>query len=204
MKTLTKEQYKEAASILRDGGIIAFPTETVFGLGVIFNNESSYKRLIDVKRRPPNKPFTLMCANKDDVYKYAQLNKTAIKLVEAFMPGQFTLICKAKQFLPSYVVSSEGNVGIRVPDDEFVQKLIKEVGYPLLVPSANKANEPPALNSSEAISIFQDEIDATIVGESKSNVPSTIVLVDTDIRLIREGLIKKEDIDKIIKEGTNL
>lgn len=204
MKTLTKEQYKEAASILRDGGIIAFPTETVFGLGVIFNNEASYERLINVKRRPPNKPFTLMCASKDDVYKYAQLNKTAIKLVEAFMPGQFTLICKAKQFLPSYVVSSEGNVGIRVPDDEFVQKLIKEVGYPLLVPSANKANEPPALNSSEAISIFQDEIDATIVGESKSNVPSTIVLVDNDIHLIREGLIKKEDIDKIIKKGTNL
>lgn len=204
MKTLTKEQYKEAASILRDGGIIAFPTETVFGLGVIFNNEASYERLINVKRRPPNKPFTLMCASKDDVYKYAQLNKTAIKLVEAFMPGQFTLICKAKQFLPSYVVSSEGNVGIRVPDDEFVQKLIKEVGYPLLVPSANKANEQPALNSSEAISIFQDEIDATIVGESKSNVPSTIVLVDNDIHLIREGLIKKEDIDKIIKKGTNL
>ncbi len=204
MKTLTKEQYKEAASILRDGGIIAFPTETVFGLGVIFNNEASYERLINVKRRPPNKPFTLMCASKDDVYKYAQLNKTAIKLVEAFMPGQFTLICKAKQFLPPYVVSSEGNVGIRVPDDEFVQKLIKEVGYPLLVPSANKANEPPALNSSEAISIFQDEIDATIVGESKSNVPSTIVLVDNDIHLIREGLIKKEDIDKIIKKGTNL
>lgn len=204
MKTLTKEQYKEAASILKDGGIIAFPTETVFGLGVIFNNEASYKRLIDVKRRPPNKPFTLMCASKDDVYKYAQLNKTAIKLVEAFMPGQFTLICKAKQFLPSYVVSSEGNVGIRVPDDEFVQKLIKEVGYPLLVPSANKANEPPALNSSEAISIFQDEIDATILGESKSNVPSTIVLVDNDIHLFREGLIKKEDIDKIIKKGTNL
>ena len=200
MEILKQTDIKKAAKILKDGGLIAFPTETVFGFGVVFDNNSSYKRLIDVKRRPPEKPFTLMCGKIEDVEKYMELSSNAKKLVKAFMPGQFTLICKAKNNLPDYVVSKEGNVGIRISDLKLVQDLINEVGKPLLVPSANKSGEPPLNNSGDVYKIFKDEIDAVIEGESTSKTPSTIVIMDNDeYHLIRQGVISKEDIDNVLK-----
>ena len=200
MKILKPNQLIEAATILKDGGLIAFPTETVFGFGVIFDNKQSYDRLIRVKRRPLEKPFTLMLSDPEQIEQYAELDERAKKLIKAFMPGQFTIIVKAKKNLPSYCISQEGNVGIRISSDNLVRKLIRLVDKPLLVPSANKSGEPPLTKSEDVISIFDKEIDAIIIGESKSNVPSTIVLVEKDVKIIREGLIKKEQILKVIGE----
>ena len=201
MKILRKNQINQISAILKEGGIVAFPTETVFGFGIIFDNEKSYKRLIDVKRRPPEKPFTMMLSNKEDIEKYAYLNKKSRLLVEKFVPGQITLLLKGKEDLPSYCLSKEGLVGIRIPDDDFVREMIKEVGKPLLVPSANKSGEAPLTNSSDVVRVFEKEIDAVIEGESVSNTPSTIVHVSNDVRIIREGIIKKEDIEKVLGES---
>ena len=201
MKSLTKNELNIASEILRNGGLAAFPTETVFGLGVIYDNKEAYDRLIQVKRRPPEKPFTLMCASPEDVIKFARVNNMAKKLINAFMPGQFTIILEAKDNLPSWVVSKEGMVGIRVPDDKDIQRLIGLVGKPLLVPSANKSGEPPLTKDKDVINIFGNEIDAIILGESTSNVPSTIVMVkDNNVEIIRLGKISKEEIEKAIKE----
>lgn len=200
MKIFAQNQIKEAAHILKEGGLIAFPTETVFGFGVIYDNKKSYNRLISVKRRPPDKPFTLMLSDVEDIKKYAYVDKRAKKLINKYMPGQFTIILKAKESLPSYCVSSEGNVGIRIPDYDLVRNLIRETEKPLLVPSANKSGESPLTKSDDVISIFDREIDGIIIGESTSKVPSTIVLMDKDIKVIREGLIKKEDILKTLGE----
>ena len=200
MKILNPNQIDEAATILKDGGLIAFPTETVFGFGVIFDNKPSYDRLIKVKRRPPEKPFTLMLSDIDQIDKYACLDERAKKLINKYMPGQFTIIVKAKDNLPSYCVSQEGNVGIRIPDFDLVRNLIRRVEKPLLVPSANKSGEHPLTKSDDVISIFENEIDGIIIGESTSNVPSTIVMVDKDVKVIREGLISKEEIFKTLGE----
>ena len=200
MKVFDKNQIKEAATILQKGGLIAFPTETVFGFGVIFNNKQSYDRLISVKRRPPEKPFTLMLSDPDQIKEYAYVDEVAQKLISKYMPGQFTIILKAKENLPSYCVSKEGNVGIRISSDNLVRELIREVGEPLLVPSANKSGEPPLTKSDDVISIFDKEIDGIIIGESVSNIPSTIVLIDNGVHIIREGLIKKEEILKTLGE----
>ena len=165
MEMLEKSQYKKASKILQNGGLIAFPTETVYGLGVVFDNEQSYERLINVKRRPPEKPFTLMCGSLDDIKKYAYVNELAQKLIDAFMPGQFTIILKAKENLPRWVVSKEGNVGIRISDDKFVQNLIIETGKPLLVPSANRSGESPCHTSNEVKDSLGNDLDAIIIGE---------------------------------------
>ncbi len=200
MKIIEQKDYLLGSMILSSGGLLAFPTETVYGLGVIYNNKESYDRLIQVKRRPPEKPFTLMCGDIKDIYKYAEVSPLADKLIKKFMPGQFTIILKAKPGLPNWVVSKEGNVGIRVPDNKLVSSLIKGVGSPLLVPSANKSGEPPLTKDKDVINIFNNEIDGIIKGASTSNVPSTIVLVDSIVHIIRLGLISEEDIDKAIKE----
>ena len=200
MKKLSKRQLSEAAEILSNGGLIAFPTETVFGFGVIFDNKESYSRLIQVKRRPPEKPFTLMLSSTDDIEKYAYIDERATKLIKKYMPGQFTIILKAKENLPSYCISKEGNVGIRISGDKMVRDLIGEVGKPLLVPSANKSGEPPLTKSEDVIKIFEKEIDAVIEGESTSNIPSTIVLLNENVNVIREGVITKEEIFKTLGE----
>lgn len=203
MEMLEKSQYKKASKILQNGGLIAFPTETVYGLGVIFDNEQSYERLINVKRRPPEKPFTLMCGSLDDIKKYAYVNELAQKLIDAFMPGQFTIILKAKENLPRWVVSKEGNVGIRISDDKFVQNLIIETGKPLLVPSANRSGESPCHTSNEVKDSLGNDLDAIIIGESVSNIPSTILFVDDSIHIIRLGEISESEIKNVIKEKNN-
>ena len=203
MEMLEKSQYKKASKILQNGGLIAFPTETVYGLGVIFDNEQSYERLINVKRRPPEKPFTLMCGSLDDIKKYAYVNELAQKLIDAFMPGQFTIILKAKENLPRWVVSKEGNVGIRISDDKFVQNLIIETGKPLLVPSANRSGENPCHTSNEVKDSLGNDLDAIIIGESVSNIPSTIVFVDDSVHIISLGEISESEIKNVIKEKNN-
>lgn len=200
MKLLKQNELSEAANILKNGGLIAFPTETVFGFGVIFDNKDSYDRLIAVKRRPPEKPFTLMLSDIEQIEQYAYADERAKKLINKYMPGQFTIIVKAKENLPSYCVSKEGNVGIRISSDNLVRELIRKTGKPLLVPSANKSGEPPLTKSNNVAAIFDQEIDAIIIGESTSNVPSTIVMIDDEVKVIREGLIKKEDIYKTLGE----
>ena len=201
MRNLKPSEITEAAKILKNGGLIAFPTETVFGLGVIFDNKEAYDRLNTVKRRPPEKPYTVMCADIKDVEKFAVLNETSRALVNKFMPGQFTLITKAQPGLPSWCVSREGTVGVRIPDLDLVRDMIRLVEKPLLVPSANKSGETPANTNKEAETIFNNEIDAIIEGESRSKVPSTIILVEgNNIKMLREGNVTLSQVMEAIKK----
>ena len=201
MKILKQIELNEAAELLRQGKVIAFPTETVYGLGVVYDDEKAYDSLCTVKRRPPEKPFTLMLADVKDVEKYAELNNIARALVKAFMPGQFTIITKAKEGLPSWCVSNSGNIGIRIADYNLIRDLIRKTGKPLLVPSANRSGEKPATNTQETIDAFGNELAAIVEGESVSNIPSTIVFVgDKYSEVFREGAVKIEDIKRVISE----
>ena len=199
MLKVTKENYSPIIKIAQEGGLIAFPTETVYGFGVIYNNKEAYDRLIEVKRRPPEKPFTMMLGNKDDIAKYAYVDERAKVIIDKFVPGEITLILKAKEDLPSYVISKEGMVGIRVPDDKFVQEMITKIGVPLLVPSANRSGEKPLNKDEEVALMFENEIDAVVMGESTSTIPSTIVLIDENVSIIREGRLAK-DIKEVIEK----
>lgn len=200
MRILKNSELDIGAKILRDGGLIAFPTETVFGLGVIYDKKESYDRLVAVKRRPPQKPFTVMLADTEDIEKYAELNEISKELVKAFMPGQFTLITKAKPGLPAWCVTEEGNIGLRIADYDLIRELIRKTEKPLLVPSANKAGENPATTDEEVVNIFEGEIDACVEGKSISNTPSTIVMMDGNkVQIIRAGIITEEQINKVLK-----
>lgn len=200
MRIFKPNELDEAAKILANGGIVAFPTETVYGLGVVYNIEGSYKMLMKIKRRPPEKPFTLMLHTPDDIYKYARIDSTAEKLIKAFMPGPFTIILKARDTLPHYVVSSDGFVGIRVSTSKMVTKLIEEVGEPLLVPSANRSGEPTLILFDEVVEEFGDELDGIIEGECETAIPSTIVKVDNGVKIVRLGKITEVDIMNALEE----
>ena len=201
MKLLKQTQLDEAAEILKNGGLIAFPTETVFGLGVVYDDKQAYDRLVSVKRRPPEKPFTLMLADIEDIEKYAKLNPISKALIKNFMPGQFTMITDAQPGLPGWCVSEIGRVGIRIADYDLIRNLIRRTGKPLLVPSANRSGEEPSTTSSEVSKVFGDELDAVIEGESISNTPSTVVLVEEKFtHVFREGVVTMDQIREVISK----
>lgn len=201
MGLIETKEYKKAVKAVKDGGLIAFPTETVYGLGVIYDNKQAYDRLISVKRRPPEKPFTLMLSDKEEMYKYGVIDGAARRLIEKYVPGQFTLIVKALPGLPEWAVSKNGTVGMRVPDDDFVRNMIREIGKPMLVPSANRSGDAPALTGKQVVEIFGNEIDEIIDGESIGTVPSTVVcLHDNMIHILRTGNISEDEILKTVKE----
>ena len=201
MEILKSNELEKAAELLRKGEVIAFPTETVYGLGVVYDNKEAYDKLVKVKRRPPMKPFTLMLADVEDVEKYAELNDVAKALVKNFMPGQFTMITTAKPGLPSWCISEIGRVGIRIADYDLIRELIRKTGKPLLVPSANRSGEEPGTTAQQVAEAFGDEFPAVIDGKTVSNLPSTVVMVEEQYtHVFREGAIKLEDIKKVISK----
>lgn len=188
-------QIKECKEKLLHSGVICFPTETVMGLAVIYNDFNAYQKLNIVKNRPEDKPYTMMVKSIEDISKYAYVDENISRLIHKYMPGSLTLLLKAKDNVPGYVTHNTGIIGIRIPSNEVALKLLKEVDIPLLVPSANKSGCKPCYNSQEAKEVFNNELDYIIEGESISNVPSTIVDVTKDNPLIiREGKITKEEI----------
>lgn len=199
MEFFNKNQIDECASVLKNGGILVFPTETVFGIGVASNSKENYDKLVEVKRRPPDKPFTLMCSSINQFKDIVEINDLTRKIIDKFMPGPLTLILKTKKDIPEYLDLGTGFVGIRVPDDDFVLKLINKVGYPLLVPSANKSGDAPAMNHHEAYEFFKNDDVKIVEGVCKDTIPSTVLKINGEnVVVLRNGPISLEDIKEII------
>ncbi len=195
---LTKE-FELAKKSLDDSKVICFPTETVMGLGVYYDDFEAYQLLNKIKGRPEDKPYTLMLGSTSHIEQYAYLSSRDRKIIDAFMPGAITLLLKSKDSVPTYVTHNTGVIGIRVPDIKLVQDLINFVNKPLLVPSANKSGEKPALTSKEVEEIFGNELGYILDGKSEGGVPSTIVdLTKEEVRIIREGPISLEDILSVL------
>lgn len=185
---------------IKEGEVVAFPTETVFGLGVIYDNEEAFEKLVKVKKRRPDKPFTLMLSDKKDINKYAITNKKIDRIIEQFMPGEITLLLKPKKNLFPWVTLNSKYIGIRVSRKKEVCDLIGNVGKPMLVTSANISSFKACCTFEETYLVFKDSIKYVVEGETLSNKPSTIVACDDSLELIREGNISFEEIKKIWEE----
>ena len=194
-----KQIYQDALKTLNDHQVIAFPTETVFGLGVFYDDFEAYNLLNQIKRRHEDKPYTMMLANVADISKYAYLDKKYFPIINKYMPGSLTILVKAKPNVPNYVTHDTKIIGIRIPKNKEAIDLLKFLGKPLLVPSANRADQKPATNDDEVRSIFGDEIKVVLPGISKGGLPSTIIdLTGKDIKVLREGPISLKDLKQLI------
>ena len=196
---LTKE-FAFAKSALDDSQVIAFPTETVMGLGIYFDDFKAYELLNKIKERPEDKPYTLMLGDIKDIEKYAYITSRGRIIIDAFMPGPVTLLLKSKESVPGYVTHNTGVIGVRVPDMELVRELLKFLHKPLLVPSANKSGKSPALTSQEVIEIFGAHVKYVFAQDSLRQKPSTIIdLTGEQVKILREGPISINDINKVLK-----
>lgn len=199
---MSNKEFKLAKEVLDNSRVIAFPTETVMGLGIYFDDYDAYTYLNKIKNRPEDKPYTLMLGNIKDIDKYAYLDGRAKKIINAFMPGEITVLLKSKEIVPGYVTHNTGVIGVRVPKLDSLLEFLNFVKKPLLVPSANKSGEKPALNSNEVENIFKDEVGYVFEGTSIGGVPSTIVdLTDKEVKILREGNISLNQIKEVLSKG---
>lgn len=183
------------ADMLKKGGIIAYPTETFYGLGAKFDMEDSLKKLYDIKQRPEEKAMPLIIGNKELLTVItASMNKTAVSLMDRFWPGPLTLIFPAKENLSEYITAGTHKVAVRIPGESFALYLAITASFPITATSANLSGTSPAQDAETVIRYFGDKIDLIIDGGTTSGgLPSTIVDVTGDeIKLLREGMIKKE------------
>ena len=177
---------------------MAFPTETVFGLGVKFSHLEALEKIYEIKHRSHSKAISLMIYDPKDIEKYACVNENAQKLIDHFMPGMITLVLKKKSILSDDFTAGYDTIGIRIPDDPFVLKLLKEVG-PMLVTSANISGQETLLNDQEVYKQFKGKIKMIVKGKCKNTRASTVIKVDEDVTILRQGCIQEEEIREVLK-----
>lgn len=198
-KVVLENQMNEICDVIQKGGIVAFPTETVYGVGIHFNDEEALERLMEAKNRDYSKAITLMVADKKDISQYAYISPQAQKMIDQFMPGMITLIFKKKESIRDIMTNGKSTIGIRIPDSEFVLSLLKKVG-PMLVTSANLSQHSNTTSTQEVLNQLDGRIDLVVDGKTSDNIASTVVDVSQDeIKILRAGKITKEQIEEAIK-----
>ena len=188
---------KEPAQIIQEGGIVIFPTETVYGIGVNGLNETAIKKLYEVKQRPINKPISPLVNSIEMIEKVAKdITEIEYDLIKRFLPGPLTIVLKKKDIVPDIVTAGFDTIGIRMPENEIALKLIEYAGVPIATPSANISGRPSGTNLKAIMKDFNDKVDYFIDGGiSKIGVASTIVqVVNDNPYILRKGKISEEQI----------
>ncbi|UCE97614.1 MAG: threonylcarbamoyl-AMP synthase [Dehalococcoidia bacterium] len=195
-----ERQIKFAIDTLRDGGLVAFPTDTVFGLGACFDNIAAVKRIFEVKQRPFNTGLPLLAADKPQIggiVKY--IPEVANLLINRFLPGGLTLILQKNVLVPDIVSGGRDTIAVRIPAHPIALGLIRGVGKPIVGTSANKSGKPSGITAEDVRSQIGEEIEFIIEGEAgQGGKESTIVDITGSIpRLLREGVISRTELEKV-------
>ena len=191
-------QIKEAVRLLKQGGLIAFPTETYYGLGVDPFNKEALQRLFHVKQRSADKAVLVLVTDQSQVERLADsVPGDFNKLMAAFWPGPLTLVFPARSTLPELLTGGTGTVGIRQSPDKTASCLLQEFAGPITATSANRSGALPATTAAEVKEIFGSEVDLILDGgATPGGQGSTLVGYDNDIFCIRPGKIPFETIQK--------
>ena len=157
--------YEKINNVLKNDGVIAFVTDTVWGLGCLPNSQKAVKKIYEIKQREAKKPLILMSHDIYPLFDYVSqpIEKEAQRLIKKYFPGALTLVLNKSLKTPDYITSELPTVGIRVPDNEIFSNICKNIdGYVLATTSANLSGEPPALNYEEAVKYVGNKVDLII------------------------------------------
>lgn len=197
------EHLDEAARLLKEGGLVASPTETVYGLCANALNPEAVQNIFKAKGRPNDNPLIVHIAELEMLEPLVlEISDIAKKLMEKFWPGPLTLIFKASPLVPKEVTAGLDTVAIRFPSDPTMRTLIRQSGLPLAAPSANTSGKPSPTNAARVIEDLEGKIDAIIVGkDSEFGVESTVVDTTGDLAMIlRPGGITYEMLQEVLGE----
>ncbi|MBP3338618.1 MAG: threonylcarbamoyl-AMP synthase [Lachnospiraceae bacterium] len=194
---------KEAGDIIKEGGLVAFPTETVYGLGANALDTDAAKKIYEAKGRPSDNPLIAHIADKEQVYVLAKnVSEEAEKLMEKFWPGPLTLIFEKQDIVPSGVTGGLNTVAIRMPDNQIALKLIRSAGVPIAAPSANSSGRPSPTLAGHVMEDMDGRIDMVIDGgQVDIGIESTIVDMSGEKPMIlRPGFITKPMLEEVVGE----
>jgi L-threonylcarbamoyladenylate synthase len=197
-----KEKIREGVTVLMNGGIIAYPTDTVYGLGACFENIEAVKRIYEVKQRLMDKPLPLLLSDISWIERLTvSLSDIACKLIDEFLPGALTLVLKKSDSVPDIISGGKNTIALRVPDHPVTIALINGTRRPLIGTSANLNSKPSALTAEEVNYQLGNEIDYVLdAGRCPGGTESTILDVTGEIPvLLREGAIPRGEIEKICR-----
>lgn len=188
---------EELIEAIRKRKVVAFPTETVYGLGVIADFPYAYENLVEIKKRRPDKPFTLMLSSAEEIGKYAVIDEKTKRIIDEFMPGEITLLLPPKEGVASWIRLDSPYIGVRVSGSREVSRMIARVGAPMLVTSANLSGEKTCADFESTEAVFSGKVPFIVKGETFSRLPSTIVIAESKLTLVRQGSIPFEEIEKV-------
>lgn len=186
-----------AATVLRDGGIVVFPTETVYGLGALADSKFGPHEMFEVKVRPSDLPIPLLVETEDALDTWgADVPECAHKIAHAFWPGAVTIVVKASQRVPKDFRAPDGTIGLRAPNHEVVMELIQAAGGPIFATSANTHGNPAPGSFDEIEPRIIANADLSLdAGETQHQVASTVVVCTGDEPVIvREGAVSSDEI----------
>ncbi len=194
---------ERAAAIIKNGGLVVFPTETVYGLGGDATNPRAAKKIYEAKGRPSDNPLIIHISSPEEAERYAYTSDLYYKLAREFMPGPLTLILKAKDTVPPDTRGGLETVAVRCPEHIVARELIRLAGVPIAAPSANLSGSPSPTSAAHVIDDMNGRVDMIIDGgEAEFGLESTILKIDENdrITLLRPGRITKSDIESCVGE----
>lgn len=194
-----QNEIEKMVQVLKNDGVISVPTDTVFGICARIDSKIAHDKLIEVKKRPINKAFPVMCANEEQIKSIAIVGEREEKIIRKLMPGPITIVLKKKDNLPQYITNGKDTIAIRMATSKPIERLIIELKRPIFMTSANQSGERECTNLDE-IEKSCPLLDGMMEGEVLFAKGSTIVdCTSEEIRILREGPISLEQINKIIK-----
>ena len=195
------QELEDAATVLRNGGLVIFPTETVYGVGANALKQDSVDQIFQAKGRANDNPLIVHIHNFEQLNEFvAEISPMEQALIDAFFPGPFTLVLKKKPIIPDNVSAKLDTVGIRMPENKIAHELLKCANVPVAAPSANLSSRPSGTNVADILEEFKDKVDIIIDGgESKIGIESTVVrVIDGVPTILRPGKITPEDIKEVV------
>ncbi len=179
---------EQAVDSLNSGGIIVYPTDTIYGVGCDIFNKEAVKKIYQLKKRESKKPLSIICADFKQIAQYAILSDANYRLIKKVLPGPFTFILKAKNKLPATFIAKNKTVGIRIPDNQICLQIVKALERPIITTSLNLSGEDVMTSPSQLSKELANKIDLIIDVGSLPQEPSTVVNLTTEEPIIlRQG-----------------
>jgi len=200
-ESIAYDKIEDAAKTIQNGGLVLFPTETVYGIGANGLDENAVRKIFEAKGRAQDNPLILHIANTDMLDQIAtDITELEYKLMDAFWPGPFTIILNKKEIVPGLVTGGLDTVAVRMPANIIANKLIQYAGLPIAAPSANISGKPSGTCLEDIYSELADKMDYIIDGgKCEVGLESTVIKVDNgQVKILRPGKITKEQIEEII------
>jgi len=182
-------QISRVVGSLRDGRVIAYPTDTTYGIGCSIFCKKSIERIYLMKQRDRRKPFSVICSSLSEISRYAQVSNSAFKIIKRYLPGPYTFVFEATREVPDLLLTRQKTVGIRIPDNRICCDIVTALGNPIITTSANLSGEEPEGDPRRIADTFGSQLDYVIDGGIlTTDVSSVVSLISATPEVLRLGI----------------